>query len=214
MKYLNKLATSVAGVTIATIGVGGAAQAVTLNFNFQGTPDSTQSSFVFTNTGVSVTATGTAGSSARNVIRNSSGLGVFGGGGEDPEIDGVGADETLSLSFNQTVRIVSATFSQVGTDDDFRFLVGSTVLVADEDIPGGSGTFNFSSFSAASRTGNLFKFTVPGENDDYQVKSITIETVEAVPEPITMLGAGTALGFGTFFKKSLAKKRKKNEVEV
>lgn len=31
----------------------------------------------------------------------------------------------------------------------------------------------------------------------------------AVPEPLTMLGAGTALGFGTFFKRKLAKKQGK-----
>ncbi len=34
--------------------------------------------------------------------------------------------------------------------------------------------------------------------------------VQAVPEPLTILGAGTALGFGTFFKRKLAKKQNKN----
>ena len=32
----------------------------------------------------------------------------------------------------------------------------------------------------------------------------------AVPEPLTILGAGTALGFGTFFKRKVAKKAKKS----
>lgn len=31
----------------------------------------------------------------------------------------------------------------------------------------------------------------------------------AIPEPLTMLGAGTALGFGSFFKKKLARKQQK-----
>lgn len=35
--------------------------------------------------------------------------------------------------------------------------------------------------------------------------------VETVPEPLTMLGAGTALGFGSFFKRKLAKDKKSNK---
>ena len=33
-------------------------------------------------------------------------------------------------------------------------------------------------------------------------------TVNAVPEPLTILGAGTAAGFGTFFKRTMNKKKK------
>lgn len=36
----------------------------------------------------------------------------------------------------------------------------------------------------------------------------TIERIEAVPEPLTMLGIGTACGFGSFFKRELNKKKK------
>lgn len=34
---------------------------------------------------------------------------------------------------------------------------------------------------------------------------------EAIPEPLTIMGVGTALGFGTFFKREFAKKRKKGK---
>ncbi|PSF38008.1 hypothetical protein C7H19_08390 [Aphanothece hegewaldii CCALA 016] len=34
----------------------------------------------------------------------------------------------------------------------------------------------------------------------------TVPPGTAVPEPLTMLGAGAAAGFGAFFKKRLAKK--------
>ncbi len=40
------------------------------------------------------------------------------------------------------------------------------------------------------------------------------EVFEAVPEPLTLLGAGTALGFGTFFKRELSKKQKKEKTKV
>ncbi|MCH2248071.1 MAG: PEP-CTERM sorting domain-containing protein [Crocosphaera sp.] len=34
-------------------------------------------------------------------------------------------------------------------------------------------------------------------------------TPTVVPEPLTILGAGTAIGFGTAFKKKLGKNKKK-----
>lgn len=40
------------------------------------------------------------------------------------------------------------------------------------------------------------------------------KVVGAVPEPLTMLGAGTALGFGTFFKRKLAKKQQKDNAKA
>lgn len=40
------------------------------------------------------------------------------------------------------------------------------------------------------------------------------EVFEAVPEPLTLLGAGTALGFGTFFKRELSKKQKKEKAKA
>lgn len=36
----------------------------------------------------------------------------------------------------------------------------------------------------------------------------------AIPEPLTMLGVGTALGFGTFFKQQLAKNQKKDKTKA
>ena len=38
-------------------------------------------------------------------------------------------------------------------------------------------------------------------------------TLTAVPEPLTLLGAGTAVGFGAFFKQELNKKKKQKDSE-
>lgn len=71
-----------------------------------------------------------------------------------------------------------------------------------------------------------FTFTTPGTytafgrlvgsinpTDSAQTSSVTFQVV-AVPEPLTLLGAGTALGFGTFFKRELSKKQKKEKAKV
>jgi hypothetical protein len=41
---------------------------------------------------------------------------------------------------------------------------------------------------------------------NYSVARIRVEEVQAVPEPITILGSLTAMGFGVFFKKAKSKK--------
>ena len=43
------------------------------------------------------------------------------------------------------------------------------------------------------------------------IDSVSVERVESVPEPLTILGAGTAIGFGASFKRKLAKSNQKKE---
>jgi hypothetical protein len=40
---------------------------------------------------------------------------------------------------------------------------------------------------------------------------LNVKDADAIPEPLTILGAGTALGFATFFKRKLSKTAKKDE---
>jgi hypothetical protein len=128
--------------------------------------------------------------------------------GDSLQTDGLGADETLQLSFNKQISLVSATFSRVGFNDDFRLLVNGNQLVS-ADIPGGNildsgtGTFNFTSFARPNRTGSVLGFTVADNNDDYFLSSIE---VEPVPEPLTILGSLSALGMGAVLKKKQQKK--------
>ncbi|WP_083492759.1 PEP-CTERM sorting domain-containing protein [Lyngbya aestuarii] len=49
---------------------------------------------------------------------------------------------------------------------------------------------------------------------DIALQNATIDGVYFVPEPFTILGTGTALGFGVLFKKESSKKRKKEKAKV
>lgn len=49
----------------------------------------------------------------------------------------------------------------------------------------------------------------PGEGINFNVEVFGFGQVETVPEPLTILGAGTAIAFGTGFKRKLAKAKKK-----
>ena len=83
--------------------------------------------------------------------------------------------------------------------------------------PGGA---DIAGFPIVSNDSAYLGFIVPPLNEFYVTDTITVNaggsltsvsnTYEAVPEPLTMLGAMTAAGFGVGFKRKLAKAGKKN----
>jgi hypothetical protein len=77
-------------------------------------------------------------------------------------------------------------FGAVGSNDDFTLAVNG-VYRGQADIPGGN-TFDFSSLNFS---GTSFAFGVAGNNDDYYISALTVETAE-VPEPgtLALLGLG------------------------
>ena len=202
--FVKKALMAATGATVVTFVGGQAAEAVT--FNFAGLD--LAPSLNFSQGGINVTATGAATNGSRLVSQVPVGLGVFGGLGDSLQTDGLGADETLQLAFNKQIRLISASFSRVGFNDDFRLLVDGDELVS-ADIPGGNildlgtGTFDFTSFALPDRTGSVLGFTVAGDNDDYFLSAIE---VEPVPEPLTILGSLSALGMGAALKKKQQKK--------
>ncbi len=207
--FLKKAVMAATGTTVVTLAGGQAAEAITINFggSFTNAP-----SISDTVDGIGYTATGFSTTDNRLVSQRFDGLGVvLPGVGDSRQIDGLGPDETLRLAFDQQISLVSATFSRVGFNDDFRLFVDGDVLVS-ADIPGGgffdsgTGTFDFTSFALPNRTGSVLDFTVTGFNDDYILSSID---VEPVPEPLTILGSLSALGMGAFLKKQNAKSQKK-----
>jgi len=205
------------GATVVTLAGGQAAVAVSINF---GGSNLTTSSISDTVGGIGYTATGfSSNGNDRNVVRRSSGLGVQFSGGlsslENPQIDGLGFDETLRLNFNQIVTLTSASFSGVGDftlplvgriNDEVRLIVDG-VLFSSADIPGGNflGT-DQGTFTSLNITGKVFDFTVTDNNDSYFLSSIE---VEPVPEPFTILGSLSALGAGTLMKKQHDKRQNK-----
>lgn len=82
--------------------------------------------------------------------------------------------------------------------------------------PGGA---DIAGFPIVSNDSAYLGFIVPPLNEFYVTDTITVNaggsltsvsnTYEAVPEPLTMLGAMTAAGFGVGFKRKLAKAGKK-----
>ena len=123
------------------------------------------------------------------VRRRRNGLGVFRLGERRTrgQIDGRNGIEGLLLSFDQTVRIVSASFSAANGNDGFQLLVNGNTLVTRRRRLNAleNNTFDFSSFSAGERTGSEFTFTVSERNDDYRLESVTVAT--DIPESTSVL---------------------------
>jgi hypothetical protein len=212
------LATSTAAIAIGLSA--GSAQAVTFSFNLTPNNFTTAvgnfpgvSSINFSQGGIGLTATAVdENNTPRNVIQNNQGLGVYIPGltpiPDDIQIDANGLDETLKLTFDQTVKIISATFSRVGSpvagigNDFYTLFSNAGPIATNQDIPGGNltdtatGTVNFAAF--LNTTGNVFSFTVPGggglNTSDYQLRSIDVDAVP-VPTPALLPGLiGMGLG--------------------
>lgn len=207
LKHIVGIGALATAATITTVG-SLPAEAATV-FNFTNTPPIAQSSITFGPiNGISVTATGANGlTPAPNVYSGPDGLGVIGPNTtvpfvgsvpDDPQVDGLFRTETLKLAFNQTVRLLSATFGRVGSsvlpggpiNDDFNLTING-VAAFSGDVPGGNlldtgtGTATFTSF-----LGSNFDFSVLNAGDDYFIQSLT---VEAIPTPALLPGL---VGFG------------------
>ncbi|EKU98303.1 hypothetical protein Lepto7375DRAFT_7581 [Leptolyngbya sp. PCC 7375] len=202
----NQLLTgALAAATLAVTSVVQATPVRALTFDFTG-PEGVFPSLNFSQGDISVTATGTDLFFDRNVFQNNDGLGVtFSTSNlENNEVDGLGLDETLNLEFSEQVNLVSATFSRVGFNDQFRLLVDGNQLVQ-ADIPNSDlfdsffdldvGIFNFS----PSPTGSLFGFTVTDFNDDYLLRAVE---VTPVPTPAAVLPGLFGMGMAAFRKKN------------
>ncbi|MEO0424497.1 MAG: PEP-CTERM sorting domain-containing protein [Pseudomonadota bacterium] len=127
----------------------------------------------------------------REVDWDEQGMGVQGLFEFDDQLDGFGRDESLIFSFSESVRLLSATFSRVGSNDDFRLITGGGVIV--DGDPGLQNPFDFISFDLVD---SLFEFTVIGANDDYKISEIV---VARIPEPgvLALFAVGLIGGLAT-----------------
>ena len=71
---------------------------------------------------------------------------------------------------------------------------------------------NYANVISALNTGalklGLHVQALPGGASDSYISSISAANTEATPEPLTMLAAGAAVGFGAMFKKQRAQAQK------
>lgn len=166
----------------------GAASAATFNFSGN-SPDST--SKVFTDGGVTVTATGwrttLAGLLGQQVrVRQSGpggGLGVTSNGDSSGEIDGNQFVDVLLLTFNQIVGMASVTFSFAQFDDDWTIYVddGSGFVQIADDSTDNPFYYN----------GNFRRiaFQADAPDDDFKVNAMTVTPVP-LPAGAWLLLAG------------------------
>lgn len=234
MNLISKKTWTVAVAAVAlstgTVVAADSAQAATFTFDFRTGAQNpriypgqaasvTQSQTIGLET-LSVTATGiTAAPGGAKVFRGARGLGVVSlgsgpglGNKDSQQIDGLNFLEKLRLTFNPGVRLLSATFGQVGTNDMFSLAVQGISKLANQAIPGGNagdsgGTLtgsnaatnvNFVALLAkADRTGTFFDFGTNDKKDDYFLSTVT---VAQVPTPALLPGL-IAMGVGMMRKR-------------
>ena len=162
-------------------------------FNVTGSGGS-NSSYSFSQDGIQFTATAfDQNGNSQNVHQSSGGLGVFIGGSDSRTIDGNGPDETLKLTFNVPVELISILFGAVDSNDQYKLLVDGNIFV--DDAPVVTSLVNFGG-STAARSGSMFEFTVVNSNDDYRLDWITVKPISGgtnVPEPSTVVLFGSGL---------------------
>jgi len=104
--------------------------------------------------------------------------------------------------------------SQAGTGNLFGIYGGShrgapEILVprgyTSGTILNGTQTFTGKTFASLGLTTGSYVWNLTGSNDTF---TLNIGVPAAVPEPLTILGAMTAAGFGAGFKRKLAKSKK------
>ncbi|MGF1480479.1 MAG: PEP-CTERM sorting domain-containing protein [Cyanophyceae cyanobacterium] len=208
----NSLLAALTGAVCLSVGSGAFNQANAVTFNFSGS-GGFANSFTFTEEGLSVTATAsnvTAGETIdAQVTQNSAGLGVFAGdvdenlrvdGDLEGSSNGQTSIDTLDLTFDTEVFFSSATFTRIDSSDEFDLSIDDGETERSELNPVGNGTVTV---DFPSLRGSTFSFSATDFNDGYRLQQVE---AAIVPEPLTILGAGTALGFGIAFKKRASKK--------
>ena len=190
-----------AGALVISVGITPRAEAISVYLGSL-TLGETASYYDYSQDGIDFRASAfdENNTSAPRVFRSILGLGVKRGSKDSPQIDGKGLDETLRLTFERTVRLVSATFSAVGQNDDAVVTLGGNQLYTG-NIPNTRWGFGKLSFATTS-IGTVADFSILGKNDDYFLKKIE---VESVPEPLSILGTGLALGAGALFERKRLK---------
>ncbi|MEO1095731.1 MAG: PEP-CTERM sorting domain-containing protein [Cyanobacteria bacterium J06638_28] len=172
-------------------------QAAGITFDLRGSNQTSSSIGYSSAEGLNLTVTAFDDAAPASVARRGgmgagAGLGVSSGPGSRPgQIDGSDSTEALRFTFDDVVRILSATFVRVQNNDEFTLIADGQEVVSqgdpDNGVPFGLNT-----------VGTVFDFTVGESNDDYRLQAVE---VEVVPEPLTLLGTAAAAGVGIVLKR-------------
>jgi hypothetical protein len=197
--------TLAAAVVAATTLGAGVASAATVTFDF--TSNSTGSfnpSYAQTEGGLTVTATAggyvvdtIVSTTGRTVTQNGNGLGVdciILPGLCDNQINGISAD-LLTLTFAWAVKLVSVTFTNVNSGDDFDFFVDGGLEVADQNIQAENP-------ASLGFDGKSFSFGADALDDNFRISEITVSSVP-LPASALLLLAGLA-GLGAMARRRAA----------
>jgi len=124
------------------------------------------------------------------IFLDSSGLGIrLLDGSDGNELDNLGPDESLVLRFSEDVTLLNATFSQLGTNDDFIISSLSNVY-ASNFTNGNINDTGSQQVMLTNLSGNEFIFSALGTYSEYSLKALSFEKfmVDAPPALALFLG--------------------------
>ncbi|MDH5302185.1 MAG: hypothetical protein OEW58_12575 [Gammaproteobacteria bacterium] len=126
--------------------------------------------------------------SSSQVFLDQDGLGVkLSKGSDGSEIDNLGPDESLRLLFGTDVKLITATFSQIGLNDDFIVRTLNNVINS-SFIAGNINDNGIQTVLFPSLTGKEFYFSNNGAHSEYSLKSISFEPIAvSAPTPLMLL---------------------------
>ena len=193
MKNIIKLTILSGTSLLISLGLSSTANAAVVTYDFTGSGGDA-SSYSFTESGLTVTATATYNgfSNFAEVNRNSNGLGVDSGIFDlNNQVDGFGQNDYLTLTFDATVEAIALDFANNTSNDEFDFYVGTTRIINNaETTP--DGWINLSGLTGNSLEGTTFTIRANQNNDNFRVQGMQVNYAPAVPEPSTYAMFGMA----------------------
>lgn len=181
-----------AAALATTMATSAMAATTTIELATGGDATVSGSTGTFSSGGISGSITGWQdGASSHYLTQTIGGLGVASSWLFDPLLDGR-ADESITFTFDQTVRLVSVTFYCFDTDDDADVYVDG-VMVANDSAsnPYMFGNVIANSFTIGADGGSIFSLD---GYDNFYVKRFTVATVPVPAAGFLLLGGLAGLG--------------------
>lgn len=196
-QYINKI---FAAAILALASVPTVASAASYTVNFGAEPAQNWLHFEYYLGDLALQVTGQRADGYRGawqtekVSRTAAGLGVYGGGLDNPQLDGL-IDEALVFSLSEKVRFVSVGFTSFDWNDRYTIKAGEIGgLLTPVVIGGASNPYLF----PLETSGSMLRIEAAGlwhgVTSAFRVSSLTFETLDAnSPAPVPLPAAGLLL---------------------